>query len=258
MDGIGCGVDMQLRLLLALVLLALPAGAQVNAPFRFVFEPPAGGGDEPVVNSTATSREASDVTTHTITLPATVESGELLLVICSFNGVPTVTWDNTSHGTWTQINNAGNATVRLVTQVKVADGTEDGGTLSVTTSVGEKSATVAFAIGTWEGTIAGGVQSPATTNGNNQAPDSAAATDSWGTVPRKTLTMFAQEFNQAVDAWPSGYTLDQQLFTSTGTGSTSVGVAGRNGTEGSQDPPAFDTNVTAAWRASTISVRGTS
>ena len=82
----------------------------------------------PTERSSQTSQETSNTTTHTITLPATIESGDLLVV---FSTIDNVTW-NTFPAGWTQRTSTDHGTYGCAVYVKVADGTEDSTTLSPT------------------------------------------------------------------------------------------------------------------------------
>lgn len=214
--------------------------------------------DYPAVRTSATSSETGNVTTHSVLLPATVESGDLLLAFFSCDGNPTVTWDNTTAGTWSDYIDTANGTAnRLVIKAKLADGTEDGKTLSIGTSASEQSVHRTIAIHSWEGTLASGLNIPAAATGTSTTPDPPAASDSWGTTARKTIAVFGNDFSRAVTAYPSGYDLNQFNDVSGGGAGCGLGSAGRNANEGSQNPGTFTIDSSDQWVAATVSVRGT-
>lgn len=216
---------------------------------------------QPTVRSSDTSVETGNTTTHSVLLPPTVASGDLLLAFFSCDGAPTVTWDNSTAGTWTvQVDTAGPSSAnKLVIYAKVADGTEDGLTLSVSTGASsEQSVHRTLAIQDWEGTLSGGLNVPTAATGTSTTPDPPAATDSWGTVDRKTIAVMGNDFSRTVSAYPSGYTLNQFNDTSGGGAGCGLGSAGRNGNEGSQNPGTFTIDSSDQWVAATISIQGSS
>jgi len=212
----------------------------------------------PTVNSVNSGSESVNTSTHTVNLPPTVNAGELLLVFMSFDGNPTVTWDNTSFGTWTQLVDTPSGTAaKLVIYAKVAIGTEDGGTLSIGTDVSEQSTHQSQAIGNWQGTIASGVNSPTAATGTTDVPDPPAATDGWGNVDRKTIAVYGADGSRTATAYPTNYDLDQATGASGGGAGAGIGSAGRNqAAAGSQDPGTFTISAADDWIAATVSVRG--
>jgi len=213
----------------------------------------------PTVNDSNSGSETSNTTTHTVNLPATVSAGELLIVWMAFDGAPTVTWDNTSHGTWSNhIDTPGpSSACKLVVKAKVADGTEGGGTLSIETSASEQSVHRSVSIGTWEGTLAGGLNVPAAATGTSSTPNPPLATASWGNVDRKTIAIEGCDGARTVSAYPASYTLNQFSDASGGGAGCGLGSAGRNQTGvGNQDPGTFTISSSDQWVAATVSVRG--
>jgi hypothetical protein len=87
------------------------------------------GGPFPAVQTTNTSGESANVTSHTVNLPANISAGDLLIVFFSCDGDSTVTWP-TADG-WASIFHQTNS-VTLDIGYKIADGTE-GATITVTT-----------------------------------------------------------------------------------------------------------------------------
>lgn len=204
-----------------------------------------------------TGAQTSNTTSHPVTLPAVV-SGQLLYVAMSFDGQPTVTWDNSTAGTWTTyVNTTVGTAHRLYIAAKVSDGTEGGKRLNITTSASEQSVFRAVSVQNWEGTLAGGLNIPAAATGVTTTPNPPAATDSWGTVDRKTVSvMCCDNGTRTISAYPSGYTLNQFGDTSGGTGGSVLGAAGRNANEGSQNPGTFTISASDDWVAATISIKG--
>lgn len=213
----------------------------------------------PIVYDSNNGSQTGNTTSHTVNLPATVTAGQLLVVWMAFDGNPTVTWDNASHGTWTgYIDTPGpSSACKLVVRAKVATGTEGGGTLTIGTSASEQSVHRSVAIGTWEGTLAGGINVPTAATGTSSTPNPPVATDSWGTVDRKTMAICGADGARTVSAYPANYTLNQFSDSSAGGAGIGLGSCGRNQTSvGVQDPGTFTISASDQWVASTVSVRG--
>lgn len=211
----------------------------------------------PLVYSSNTGVESANTTSHAVPLPATVVAGQLLIVWMSFDGVPGVTWDNSTAGTWSNyIDTANGTSCKLVVKAKIADGTEGGKTLTITTDATEQSVNRSIAVYNWEGTLAGGLNIPAAATGTTANPDPPAATDSWGTVDRKTIAVQGCDGGRTTSAYPSGFTLNQFNDSSGGGAGCGLGSAGLNNNAGSQNPGTFTISASDQWVAATISIRG--
>lgn len=206
----------------------------------------------PQVSSTNTSSEVSNVTSHTVNLPASISSGDLLIVFFSCDAVETTTWP--SSNAWYDgvlVDEVGfNHTCDVV--YRIADGTE-GSTITVTTGTAEQSEHISYRITAWHGTTPpeavddGGVQT-------NQ-PDPPSLTPSWGSGD--TLWIAGQTNNDGtstVTTWPTNYT-SNQLNPGSGVGSVAVGVATRENATSSENPSAFTITATEHAVAFTIAVR---
>jgi len=212
----------------------------------------------PTTYSSNNGVEASNTTTHTINLPPVVSPGQLLLAFVVFDGVPTMVWDNTSHGTWTALIFAANlSAVRFAVRAKVADGTEGGGTLSVESGASEQSVHRTLAIGDWEGTLAGGTNVPTAVVATTATPDPPAGTDSWGTVDRKTIAAVGYDFSRTVTAYPTDYNINQFNDVSGGGAGCGLGTCARNqAAAGSQNPGTFTIDSSDQCISVTIGVLG--
>ena len=212
----------------------------------------------PVLNDTNTGSESANTLTHTVNLPTIVNPNELLVVWMAFDGAPTVTWDNVTHGTWTSyIDTVSGTACKLVVYAKVASGMEGGGTLDVVTNDSEQSVHRSVAIGNWQGTLAGGVNCPSATTGAGDSPNPPVATDSWGSVDRKTIAIEGCDGSQTVSAYPTDYSLNQLSDNSAGAEGVGLGSAGRDqSSAGSQNPGTFTISASDDWVAATFSIRG--
>lgn len=204
----------------------------------------------PSVRSSRAAEITPSNTSHTIQLPATVSAGDYLFVVftCDDNTsspFTTVTWDNSSAGTWTQLysavvtvttTNAG-ASVQEV-WYKVADGTEDSVNLTITTSITQPSTYYTASIQDCSGIAAG----TPTTNSNTSTltPDPPSLTTGWGSVETLWFVILGVDNGTAttVTAYPTNYS-DNQGINGSGTGTARTARASRNLTAASDDPGTF-------------------
>lgn len=208
----------------------------------------------PELRSEATSTEASLTTSHTIDLPADIQAGDLILVIVSFYASFTITWDNTSHGTWIDLGTYGGLVQGAAYRYKIADGTEAGGSLTITTAASSSSVARAIAY-----SKTGEIDISTSNAGTDSTAELAAAADSWGNVGRRTLATLSH-VNGWVNVWPTGFT-ENQYYESPNVGSPDsaaprLAIIDRVAVEGSQDPDLYELNTSAIWRTATISLRG--
>lgn len=109
-------------------------------------------GNAPEVVSLTETVFSSDVTDHPVNMPATVTSGNLLLMPFTSDGSPTIT---TPSG-WTLLYSQSNGTVVMgCAFARVATGSEGGTTVNVVTSAAENAAAQVYRISSWQGTLAG-------------------------------------------------------------------------------------------------------
>ena len=91
----------------------------------------------PVNASIGTDTETTDDTSQIVTLPATINAGDMILVILTVDSTGALTWP----GGWTAVTNynAASSGARHEAQYKFADGSEGGTTITVTSASAEKS-----------------------------------------------------------------------------------------------------------------------
>jgi len=211
----------------------------------------------PVVRSASTGAETGNTTTHSVILPATIEAGDLLLVFMTFDGLPTVTWDNSTAGTWVvQWDTNDGAQVTGVGYAKVADGTEDGKTLSIGTDASEQSVYRATAYQGWQGTLANGLKKGTPATGSNDTPDPPSV-DVWGaTEDISFIAICHTDFTVTVSSYPANYTVNQFNDTSGGGSGCGLGTAKREFVTGSaEDPGTYTLSAGDEWIAQTIAIR---
>jgi len=207
----------------------------------------------------ATGQVFGDTTTsHLVEMPATVDAGDLLLVLFSNDGGDTVT----TPGGWTCVfsDEPEQGTVRLGAYIKVAVGDEDGTTVDfVTVGTGEIAASHIYRIeeGTWEGTTSGveaAVDHVTVAGGPNVNPDPPSLTPTWGAEDNLWIACYGADDHDAVTVWPTDYT--DTLWSALGDrGDCCVGSCRRERNGSPEDPDAFTIASAEEWSAATICIR---
>lgn len=196
-------------------------------------------------------------TSHSVVLPAVVTAGDRLIVVLGMSqqaGAFTVTWDNSTAGTWTQVFDVGTADEdRGVCYAKIADGTEDGLTLTVTTSASAASEAVAFRVTGAHASAAIEATTDATQNSATQDPPS--LTPSWGAADTLWLALaMAPGGTRTYDAFPTDY-VDTGYHNNDGVPGAVVGFAWRSINATSQDPSAFTLSAAVRPVVATLAIR---
>jgi hypothetical protein len=196
----------------------------------------------------------TSVTSMAVNMPATVDSGDLLIALVSVRNA----------GTWTKptgwsdistVSQAGGGSVgKLNGFYKIADGTEAGTTPTWTASAGTSAAWVVLRITSWHGTTPpeGGTASGDATNANPPSfdPSGWASEDTlWIAVASNSAT------TGGFTAAPTNYTNLHSNGASSGGAEVSVATATRELAATSDDPGTFTPNSNRFWAAATIAVR---
>jgi hypothetical protein len=168
--------------------------------------------------SRTTGSSTGDTTAHTITLPGTITAGQILLLVVSIDGDPTtISFDTTGVGSWTTLYSTTGANLARAALWKVADGTEDGLTLTLNLGVTQQAA--------WHIFLASSAQSVEYTasgaTSSSTVTYTTALTPTWGSAD--TLWIAATHFvdTPTVTAYSSGYS-DGTRTVSTGADNTSI------------------------------------
>jgi hypothetical protein len=158
----------------------------------------------PTVQTRTTGASSATATSHTVTLPATINAGDFLFIAFTSGGgsATTVTWDNTTAGTWTTVasNNSG-ATVRGTLFSKVADGTEGSAALSITLSTSVQVAWTIWRITGCESSVA-----TASATGSTATVTFGALAPSWGAEDSLWIAVAHLNSTPGVSAYSTGYT----------------------------------------------------
>lgn len=223
---------------------------QYSAVWMEFPDAPAGSGFPQVADITQTTTQ-TDGTTFTVNLPATVNSGDLLLLLVSASAMAASA--NGTATNWTQLrvqeNNTNYASYLLG---KVADGTEDGGTVVVDFAGQNGSSFAAQVIritaNTWRnsGTLANDVEINSTNNNSGGIDPPALNPTNWDV--ENTLWIAAGTFGQIDASLVTGAPANYTNFLNTAAGAPqncAVITARRELAAASEDPGAFTETIGA-------------
>jgi hypothetical protein len=210
------------------------------------------GTQAPTIITTNTGNEAVADTTYSCPLPASLVSGNLIIVIGALWVSASASQFNTPSG-WTQLfQSSGTSTLRsLACFYRVSDGLE-GATLAMTTTVNAFKSSVAYQLSGHVGAPEAGTVA----TGSTSVPDPPSLSPSWGSRPTLWLAAMAHTVATAVQTAPSGYgSIIQDAAVDSGADRPRTAVARLARTAASENPGAFGTSATA-WAANTIAVQG--
>ena len=211
----------------------------------------------PAVASVTETAFGTDTTDHYVSMPATVNVGDLLIVVFTNDGDETVT----TPGGWSLLASvAGGPQVRLSVYYKIAAGTEGGTTVNFVTSANQQAAAQVYRITDWQGTTPPEISAAAT--GTSTAPDPAFLDPAgWGVSNTLWLAVAGQDRGDQSGtlAYPISYTEGISTLSSDTNLSCRTHSARRVLlTATSEDPGPFTIPVTEQWVAFTIAVRPSS
>lgn len=229
--------------IVALALLAYQAAAG-NLINPYVFAAPA---TPPVIAATNTFGGNSLTSPITVNLPASISSGDLLLM-CAVVAATSTTF--TPPSGWTELYDTGSASnINAYCAYKFASGSE-GASLSWTTGG-------TFSWGGVTARVTGmhGSAAPEAVTGNESntaSPDPPSVTPSWGNAVTLWIAVGMTDVNSAtVSAYPSNYT-DNQVVAGT---NARIAIAARGLQAASEDPGAYTFSGSGPARAATIAIR---
>jgi len=203
----------------------------------------------PQVEATNHSVEASNTTSHTVSLPASISSGETLLVFFSTDGGNTATFPEG----WTKFFGKDNGSDNhLAIAWRKADG-EEGASITVTTTDSEHSTHISYRIsGAIDPTsTAPEVSTGATGDDRNPNPDS--LTPGGGSDEYLWIAVVGNDHGSTADTYPTDYT-DGETYKSDSIGACGVAAARRENETDSEDPNTFAFTPTVGWVACTVAV----
>ncbi len=137
---------------------------------------------------------AGTETTFEVVLPATIESSDLLIVGFVNDGADVSDFTDADWNGWTSEYNANTGSTNFAIMKKVADGTEDSASLTVTTPTSEVGNFLAVAIKDWEGTFANGVEFAVTTGDTTDADPPSLNPAQWGIEDTLWIVIAARDY----------------------------------------------------------------
>jgi hypothetical protein len=209
----------------------------------------------PVVASVTETAFGTDTTSHYVNMPATVNAGDLLIVLFTNDGSATVT---TPDGWSLLASNARGTAVRLSVYYRIAAGTEGGTTVNFVTSASEQAAVQVYRITDWHGTTPPEISTAAT--GTSTAPNPAFLNPAaWDVADTLWLAVAGQDRGDqsGITAYPSSY---EDGISTQSSVPAMTGVCRTHSARGvlavaSENPSAFTIPVSEEWVAFTIAVR---
>lgn len=208
----------------------------------------------PVLSSVTNSVTNTPGTSHTVTMPGTTASGNLLLAFVMWNADTTVT----GPGGWTRLSSNAASPGQSEVWAKIATGS-DGATISFSTSTSNAGAFQVIRITGNKGGIVSGTDynlsvSAAATTANPNPPSVTAA---WGSLNHLFIVAaHTRGNNSTVSAYPTSYASgSNQVTTNGGGGGASSGVAFRTLVASSDDPATFTLSASEYGYAYTMVIR---
>jgi len=206
----------------------------------------------PVVASVTDTAFGTDTTDHYVNMPATVDAGDLLIVIFTNDESATVT----TPGGWNLLTSDDNTAVRCSAYYKIAVGDEDGTTVNFITSASEEAAAQVYRITNWHGTTPPEISTAATGTSTRPNPASLDPAE-WDVADTIWIAVAGQDRGDqsGTTAYPVSYTDGTSTLSSDETGSCRTHSARRVLAAASENPGAFTIPVSEQWVAFTIAVR---
>lgn len=202
----------------------------------------------PVVESTAATSFGGGATSHDLTMPSGVVSGNLLIAAVGNDLAPTRTWPSG----WTQLaeHTHGTGAMSIEVRYRISDGTE-GSVLTITLDVAEQCFGLIWRISGFDSGQAPIISTSA--EAVSAAPDSNSLTATWGSAENLWLSLYTSDPNTGTDfsgTGPTNYT----AFSSGGTDDHAAGAHRQLEAE-TENPGAFTMNGSNDWVAYTLAIK---
>lgn len=205
-----------------------------------------------VTSSTNSLDDAANSTTQTVSLPAVVNPGDLLIAGCATDGSTTHAWPGA--GAWNSIFDETQGTVSLSIAWRAADGTEDGGTVDITTG-SQRSAGFSYAI---SGAADPAIDPPEVSSvatGASTSPAPNAVTASWGSDDNLFIVVHGSDRDVTTTGFPTNYTANQENTAGGGANSAGTAAASRELASASDASPGNFTIGNEGWVACSVVVK---
>ena len=209
----------------------------------------------PVVQANTTGAGVS-ATSNVITLPATVNAGDMLLAIFAANGGTgsTITWNSSAVGSWLQ-SSSNTYTTNYRTEVwsKISDGTEGGKSMRVDFDTLRNFAWTVYRISGVSSYPSNVAVTSATNSSTN--PDSPSLSPGWGQIDTLWFSSSTSGASSAYLTVPTNYTNNVFVFGTT-TGRVSMLTTQRDLFASTEDPGNYTRSSPGLSLNLTIAVRG--
>lgn len=199
-------------------------------------------------------------TNHNVTMPATVDAGDLLLVLLASDGTAGVTtpsgWTELFSTTDPDTGFGDSAEFRLGAYAKDAAGNEDGTTVNFVTSGSEPAAAhvIRVAASAWEGTISTALATATSATGENTSPNPPTANPAWGSLDTLWVPVMGHYSTSTVTA-PANYTTNHARTMANG---DDCGLASSwratSPLVASEDPSSYTLGTSRDWISNTIAI----
>lgn len=179
----------------------------------------------------------SSVASHTITLPATINAGDLILVMTLRSTTSAITGPaGLSYSSLTSLSAAGSASAYQLFY-KTALGTEGGTTITFTTGAGVTTVLICWIVqaGTWQGSP----QQAGYNGDTGMTADPPSLTPAWGAANNLWIAAYGGRQNASVSSWPLPDNQTTITTGSAGTGGRSMSACSTVSSVASLDPTAF-------------------
>ncbi len=203
---------------------------------------------------TTASSEGAGTTSHGVDYPATVNANDILIAVVTYQSVDTGSWP----AGWTKIldHDIGGWGTGEVAWRR-ADGTEGGGSFTVTTTNAYKSGHQVLRFSGAHTTTAPEVSAGAN-NGDTTAPDPDSLNPGgWGTEETMWIAVAhcSVGTNSTITVYPTNYSNGAEVEVASAGGGCSVASATRLLSATSEDPGAFTADASANWWSETVGIR---
>ncbi|MEQ1844160.1 MAG: hypothetical protein ABL983_01115 [Nitrospira sp.] len=207
----------------------------------------------PIVQATNSTGDATNVTSHTVGLPASISSGDLLMAFISCrNSTSTIVFP----GGWTQVgsdfNSGGVASGQTINAIyyRVANGGE-GASITVTTSVSNACASVTKRITGQHASTA--PEAGTAASGASVNPDPPNLAPSWGAEDTLWIAFEGNTAARTTSVYPYA---DNNLTVPTSSGANAtIAYCEQSVNASSSDPGTFTISVSENWGAQTVAIR---
>src|SRR3990167_10102338 len=216
----------------------------------------------PTRQSVTSSNWTASPTSHPVTMPATVNAGDLLIVLWTFRTTGSAT--TTTPTGWTKLGSQANTTsnsCELAIYAKDAVGDEDGTTVDFVTSAGKNAAASVYRITGWRdsGTLANDVEVGFVQQANSANPNPPSKNPTnWDVEDTKWIAVAAYNGDDnatLTSGYPASYSDGVNIGDTVGFTTCGLSSAHRDVAASSEDPGAFTLNGTTNPVAGIVAIR---